>query len=46
MRYKFMFGGISISDRMPDILGRLFRIPVDGKPISIVDLWLRLALGG
>jgi DNA helicase HerA-like ATPase len=38
MRYKFMFGGISISDRMPDILGRLFRIPVDGKPISIVDL--------
>lgn len=38
IRFKFMFGGISITDRMPDILGRLFRIPVDGKPISIVDL--------
>lgn len=38
VRFKFMFGGISVSDRMPDILGRLFRIPVDGKPISIVDL--------
>lgn len=38
MRFKFMFGGISITDRMPDILGRMFRIPVEGKPISIVDL--------
>jgi len=38
IRFRFMFGGISISDRMPDILSRLFRIPVDGKPISIVDL--------
>ena len=38
IRFKFMFGGISVTDRMPDILGRLFRIPVDGKPISIVDL--------
>ena len=37
-RFRFMFGGISISDRMPEILSRLFRIPVDGKPISIIDL--------
>ena len=37
-RLGFMFGGISISDNMPEILSRLFRIPVDGKPISIIDL--------
>jgi DNA helicase HerA-like ATPase len=38
IRFGFMFGGISITDHMPEILGRLFRIPVDGKPISIIDL--------
>ena len=37
-RLRFMFGGISISDNMPEILGRLFRIPGEGKPISIIDL--------
>ncbi|MCG8542919.1 MAG: DUF87 domain-containing protein, partial [Alphaproteobacteria bacterium] len=38
IRFKFMFGGISISDCMTDVIGQLFRLPVDGKPISIVDL--------
>lgn len=37
-RYKFMTGGSVIRDTMADIVGRLFRIPVDGKPITILDL--------
>ena len=37
-RFKFMFGGIAVADNMAKIIRRLFRIPVDGKPISIVDL--------
>ncbi len=37
-RYRFMFGGVSVRDNMEKILSRLFRIPVDGKPISILDL--------
>jgi DNA helicase HerA-like ATPase len=38
LRFSFMFGGISITDTMAEILSQLFRIPVDGRPISIVDL--------
>jgi len=38
IRFQFMFGGISVTDHMPEILSRLFRIPVDGNPISIIDL--------
>ncbi len=38
IRFQFMFGGISIADNMPEILSRLFRIPVNDKPISILDL--------
>jgi hypothetical protein len=37
-RYRFMYGGITVRDTMASILGRLFRIPVNGKPISIIDL--------
>jgi len=37
-RYKFMFGGFDTRDRMATILAKLFRIPVNGKPMSIVDL--------
>jgi len=33
-----MFGGFDTRDRMATILAKLFRIPVDGKPLSIVDL--------
>ncbi len=36
--YGFMFGGISIYDNFAKILSRLFRIPVDGKPMTILDL--------
>ncbi len=37
-RFGFMFGSVSVRDRMSAILARLFRIPIDGKPICIVDL--------
>ena len=37
-RFAFMFGGVSIRDNMADILSRILRIPVDGKPITIMDL--------
>jgi hypothetical protein len=37
-RFAFMFGGISVQDNMVRILSRLFRIPVGGKPVTIIDL--------
>ena len=37
-RYNFMFQGMFVSDNMSGILSRLLRIPVAGKPITIVDL--------
>lgn len=37
-RYRFMTGGAVVVDTMAEILGRLFRVPVNGKPITILDL--------
>ena len=37
-RFGFMFGGLGARDNMSEVLARLFRIPVDGRPITIVDL--------
>ena len=37
-RYQFMFGSLTVQDTMTQVLGRLFRIPVDGKPITILEL--------
>lgn len=37
-RYAFMFGGISVNDNMAAIISRMFRIPVNGRPITILDL--------
>ena len=37
-RYAFMFGGLTVQDTMSDFLGQLFRIPVEGAPISIIEL--------
>lgn len=37
-RFSFMFGSRLIRDNMNAILGRLFRMPVNGKPVTIVDL--------
>jgi len=37
-RYAFMFGSLTVQDTMIQVLARLFRIPVNGKPISILEL--------
>ena len=38
LRYSFMFGSLTIQDTMAQVLARLFRIPVNGKPIAILEL--------
>ncbi len=37
-RYVFMFGSLTVQDNMAAVLARLFRIPVNGKPIAILEL--------
>lgn len=38
-RYGFVFGSrLTLRDELAEILAQLFRIPVNGKPITIVDL--------
>jgi DNA helicase HerA-like ATPase len=37
-RYAFMFGSLTIQDNMAQVLSRIFRIPVAGKPIAILEL--------
>lgn len=38
-RFKFMFGdSLDTPDTLSEVVGRLLRIPVNGKPITIVDL--------
>jgi DNA helicase HerA-like ATPase len=37
-RYTFMFSGMLVADSMADFLARIFRLPGDGKPISIIDV--------
>jgi DNA helicase HerA-like ATPase len=37
-RYNFMFGSLSVQDTMGDVLARLFRVPSEGRPISVIDL--------
>jgi len=37
-RYTFMFGSLTVHDSMAEILGHLFRIPVNDKPITILEL--------
>ncbi len=37
-RFAFMFSALMMRDIMPDVLSRLLRVPVDGRPITIVDL--------
>jgi DNA helicase HerA-like ATPase len=37
-RYRFMFSGLRVNDSLADILSGLLRLPVDGKPVSIIDL--------
>ena len=37
-RYQFMFSGMLVGDTMGDFISKVFRMPSDGKPISIVDV--------
>ncbi len=37
-RYSFMFSGLLVQDNFADFLSRIFRMPGNGKPISIIDL--------
>jgi uncharacterized protein len=37
-RYGFMFRSLTVEDTMGDVLGRIFRIPVHKKPITVIDL--------
>ena len=37
-RYDFMFSSFSVRDNMRQILSRILRIPVDGKPLTIIDI--------
>ena len=38
-RYGFVFGSrLTLRDELADILAQLFRIPVNGKPITILDV--------
>ena len=38
VRYSFMFGSLTVQDTMSQVLARLFRIPVNGRPIAILEL--------
>ena len=37
-RYQFMFSGMLVGDTMGDFVSKVFRMPTDGKPISIIDV--------
>ena len=37
-RFAFMFSGFLVEDTLADMISRYMRIPVMGKPISVVDL--------
>ncbi len=37
-RYAFMFSSLTVRDNMRQILAQLLRIPVENKPITIIDI--------
>lgn len=37
-RYAFMFGSLTVQDNLGEFLSEIFRIPVDGHPVSIIEL--------
>ncbi|MDY0959239.1 DUF87 domain-containing protein [Sphingomonas sp. CFBP8993] len=37
-RYAFMFSGMLVADTMASFLGRILRLPGEGRPISIIDV--------
>jgi uncharacterized protein len=37
-RYRFMFGHLAVRDDFAAIVSRIIRVPVEGRPITIVDI--------
>ncbi|HTG39275.1 ATP-binding protein [Sphingomonas sp.] len=37
-RYAFMFSGMLVADTMATFIQRIFRMPADGRPISVIDV--------
>lgn len=37
-RYQFMFSGMLVGDTMAEFISKVFRMPSNGKPISIIDV--------
>ena len=37
-RYGFMFGNMTVNDDMAEVLGRIFRVPVNKKPVTIMEM--------
>jgi DNA helicase HerA-like ATPase len=37
-RYSFMFSGMLVADTMQEFIAKIFRLPSNGKPISIIDV--------
>lgn len=37
-RYAFMFSGMLVGDTMSTFISKIFRLPSEGKPISIIDV--------
>ena len=37
-RYAFMFGSLTVYDGMAQVLSRIFRVPVNDRPITILEL--------
>jgi hypothetical protein len=37
-RYQFMFSGMLVGDTMAEFLAKIFRMPSNNKPISIIDV--------
>ena len=37
-RYAFMFGSLTVYDGMTQVLSRIFRVPVNNKPLTILEL--------
>ncbi|MCE7795126.1 DUF87 domain-containing protein [Sphingobium sufflavum] len=37
-RYSFMFSGMLVADTLAKFLARIFRLPAEGRPISVIDV--------
>jgi DNA helicase HerA-like ATPase len=37
-RYQFMFSGMLVVDTLAEFISKIFRMPANGKPISIIDV--------